>query len=728
MLNIVMGFSVVSVSSVLPSKMNLPYKRRNGGNMYQSYTMELAGRTLRADVNRVGKQANGCALMYYGETTVLSTATSSDKPREGIDFFPLSVEYEEKLYSVGKVPGGFNKREGKASENSVLTSRVIDRPMRPLFPGDYRNDVTLNNMVMSVDNQCRPELTAMIGSAIATAISDIPFYGPCAMTQMGLVDGEFIVNPTQEQWKNGDLNLTVASTRERIMMIEAGANEVPEAKMLEAIYMAHDVNQTVIDFIEKIVSEVGKPKHEYVSCGIPEEMLEEMKKLVLPEEMEAAVFTDDKQTREGNIKAITQKLEEAFADKEEWMAVLSDAVYQYEKKTVRKMILKDQKRPDGRRMDEIRTLTAEVDLIPRVHGSAMFTRGQTQICNITTLAPLSEQQRLDGLDENEVSKRYMHHYNFPSYSVGETRPSRGPGRREIGHGALAERALIPVLPNEEEFPYAIRTVSETFESNGSTSMASTCASCMSLMAAGVPIKKMVAGISCGLVTGDSDDDFILLTDIQGLEDFFGDMDFKVTGTTEGITAIQMDMKIRGLTRAIVEGAIENCRQARLFIMDTCMKPAIAVPRPEVGPYAPKIISVQIDPEKIGDVVGQRGKTINEIIARTGVKIDINDDGKVSVCGTDKEMMDKAVDIIKIITTEFESGQVFRGKVVSIKDFGAFIEFAPGKEGMVHISKIARERINHVEDVLTLGDMVTVVCLGKDKMGRISFSMKDVAQK
>ncbi len=695
--------------------------------MYQNYKMELAGRTLSVDINRVGKQANGCAFMHYGDTTVLCTATASEKPREGIDFFPLSVEYEEKLYAVGKIPGGFNKREGKASENAILTSRVIDRPMRPLFPKDYRNDVTLNNMVMSVDPECRPELVAMLGAALATCISDIPFDGPCAMTQMGMIDGEFVVNPSQEQWKNGDLNLTVASTREKVIMIEAGANEIPEEKMIEAIYKAHEINQTIIAFIDKIVAEVGKPKHEYTSCAIPVEMFEEMKKLVTPEEMEEAVFTDDKQTREENIRVITEKLEEAFAENEEWLAILGEAVYQYEKKTVRKMILKDHKRPDGREITQIRPLAAEVDIIPRVHGSAMFTRGQTQICNVCTLAPLSEQQRIDGLDENEVSKRYMHHYNFPSYSVGETKPSRGPGRREIGHGALAERALIPVLPNEEEFPYAIRTVSETFESNGSTSMASTCASCMSLMAAGVPIKKMVAGISCGLVTGDTDDDFVLLTDIQGLEDFFGDMDFKVTGTTEGITAIQMDIKIHGLTRPIVEGAIARCREARLFIMGTCMKPAIAAPRSEVGPYAPKIISIQIDPERIGDVVGQRGKTINEIIARTGVKIDITDDGMVSVCGTDKAMMDKAVEMVKIITTDFEEGQIFKGKVVSIKEFGAFLEFAPGKEGMVHISKIAKERINHVEDVLTLGDVVTVVCLGKDKMGRISFSMKDVAQ-
>ena len=696
--------------------------------MYKSYEMELGGRKLVVDVGRVGKQANGCAFMHYGDTTVLCTATASEKPRDGIDFFPLSVEYEEKMYAVGKIPGGFNKREGKASENAILTSRVIDRPMRPLFPKDYRNDVTLNNMVMSVDPECRPELVAMIGAAIATCISDIPFDGPCAMTQIGMVDGELIVNPSQKQWKEGDLNLTVASTREKVIMIEAGANEVPEAKMIEAIYKAHEINQTIIAFIDKIVAECGKKKHEYTSCAIPAEMFEEMKKLVTPEEMEVAVFTDDKQTREENIRNITAKLEEAFAEKEDWLAILGEAVYQYEKKTVRKMILKDHKRPDGREITQIRPLSAEVDIIPRVHGSAMFTRGQTQICDVCTLAPLSEAQKIDGLDENEVTKRYMHHYNFPSYSVGETKPSRGPGRREIGHGALAERALIPVLPSEEEFPYSIRCVSETFESNGSTSMASTCASCMSLMAAGVPIKKMVAGISCGLVTGETDDDFVLLTDIQGLEDFFGDMDFKVTGTTEGITAIQMDIKIHGLTRPIVEGAIARCREARLFIMDTCMKPAIAAPRPEVGKYAPKIISMQIDPEKIGDVVGQRGKTINEIIARTGVKIDITDDGMVSICGTDKDMMKQAQEMIEMIVTDFEEGQIFKGKVVSIKEFGAFIEFAPGKEGMVHISKIAKERVERVEDYLTLGDVVTVVCLGKDKMGRISFSMKDVAQK
>ena len=693
--------------------------------MFKQYEMELAGRTLRVDIGRVCAQANGAALMHYGDTVVLSTATASKEPREGIDFFPLSVEYEEKMYAAGKIPGGFNKREGKASENAILTSRVIDRPMRPLFPKDYRNDVTLNNMVMSVDENCRPELLAMIGSAIATSISDIPFDGPCATTQIGMIDGEFIVNPSQAQWQDGDLQLTVASTKQKVIMIEAGANEIPEDKMIEAIYKAHDINQTIIAFIDKIVAEVGKEKHSYVSCAVPAEMFEAMKQVVSPEEMEVAVFTDDKQTREKNIDAVTEKMKEAFADNEEWLAVLGEAVYQYQKKTVRKMILKDHKRPDGRAINQIRPLAAEVDIIPRVHGSAMFTRGQTQICDVVTLAPLSEAQKVDGLDENVTTKRYIHHYNFPSYSVGETKPSRGPGRREIGHGALAEKALVPVLPSEEEFPYAIRAVSETFESNGSTSMASTCASCMSLMAAGVPIKRMVAGISCGLVTGETDDDYIVLTDIQGLEDFFGDMDFKVTGTHDGITAIQMDIKIHGLTRPIVEEAIARTREARVYIMDEVMSKAIAEPRKEVNQWAPKIEQITIDPNKIGDVVGQKGKTINEIIARTGVKIDITDDGAVSVCGTDKEAIAKAIDMIKIITTDFKEGQIFTGTVVSIKEFGAFIEFAPGKEGMVHISKIAKERIEHVEDVLTLGDVVKVVCLGKDKMGRISFSIKDV---
>ena len=695
--------------------------------MYKTFEMELAGRTLRVDVGRVAKQANGAVLMHYGDTTVLCTATASEKPRDGIDFFPLSVEYNERMYAVGKIPGGFNKRERKASENAILTCRVIDRPMRPLFPKDYRNDVTLENLVLSVDQDCSPELTAMLGAAIATTISDIPFDGPISTTQVGLVDGEFVFNPTAAQKAVSDMALTVASTKEKVIMIEAGANEVPEQQMIDAIFAAHELNQKVIAFIDTIVAECGKPKHEYESCAVPEELFAAIKEIVTPEEMEVAVFSDDKQTREENIRAVTEKLEEAFAENEEWLAVLPEAVYQYQKKTVRKMILKDHKRPDGREIDQIRPLAAEVDLIPRVHGSAMFTRGQTQICNICTLAPLSEAQKLDGLDEAETVKRYMHHYNFPSYSVGETKPSRGPGRREIGHGALAERALLPVLPSEAEFPYAIRTVSETFESNGSTSQASVCASSMSLMSAGVPIKAAVAGISCGLVTGDTDDDYLVLTDIQGLEDFFGDMDFKVAGTHKGITAIQMDIKIHGLTRPIIEEAIAKTRKARLYIIDEVMNKAIDAPRAEVGEFAPKIIQMQIDPQKIGDVVGQRGKTINAIIEQTGVKIDITDDGAVSICGTDAKGMEEAQKMIHIIVTDFEAGQVLEGKVVSIKDFGAFLEFAPGKEGMVHISKLSKERVNRVEDVLTLGDVVKVVCLGKDKMGRISFSMKDVAE-
>ena len=691
--------------------------------MYKSFSMELAGRTLTVDIGRVAAQANGAALMHYGDTVVLSTATASDKPREGIDFFPLSVEYEEKLYAVGKIPGGFNKREGKASEHAVLTSRVIDRPMRPLFPKDYRNDVNLSNLVMSVDQDCSPDLAAMLGSAIATAISDIPFDGPCAMTQMGLVDGKLVVNPTLAEKEASDLSLTVASTREKVIMIEAGANEVSEQVMIDAIFKADEVNKEVIKFIDTIVAEYGKPKHSYTSCAIPEELFAAIKQVVTPEEMEVAVFTDEKQVREENLRQITARLEEAFADNEEWLGMLGEAIYQYQKKTVRKMILKDHKRPDGRAMTEIRTLAAEIDLLPRVHGSGMFTRGQTQILNICTLAPLSERQKLDGLDETETSKRYMHHYNFPSYSVGETRPSRGPGRREIGHGALAEKALIPVLPSEEEFPYAIRTVSETMESNGSTSQASICASTLSLMAAGVPIKSMVAGISCGLVTGDTDDDYIVLTDIQGLEDFFGDMDFKVGGTHKGITAIQMDIKIHGLTRAIIEEAIEKTRAARMHILDDIMAPVISEPRKDVGKYAPKIEMITIDPQKIGDVVGKQGSTINKIIDETGVKIDISEEGNVAVCGTDREMINKAIEIIKTIVTDIEPGQIITGKVVRIMNFGAFVELKPKKDGMVHISKLSDKRVEKVEDVVNIGDMVTVKVMDVDKMGKISLSMK-----
>ena len=695
--------------------------------MVKTFKMNLAGRPLKVEVGKVAAQANGAVFIQYGDTTLLCTATASDKPREGIDFFPLSVEYEEKFYSVGRMPGGFKKREGKASDNSVLTARVIDRPMRPLFPKDYRNDVTLNNMVMSVDPECRPELVAMIGTAMATCISDIPFDGPCAMTQIGMRDGQFIINPSMKDWDEGDMQLTVASTRDKVIMIECGCNLISDDKMIEAIYTAHDVNQTIIALIDQMVAEVGKTKQTYESCAIPQELFDAMKKVVTPEEMEEAVFSNEKQVREENIKKVTERMAEAFADNEEWMAVLGEAVYQYQKKTVRKMILKDHKRPDGRAIDQIRPLSAEIDLIPRVHGSAMFTRGQTQICDVVTLAPLSEVQKVDGLDPYVTEKRYIHQYNFPSYSVGETKPSRGPGRREIGHGALAERALLPVLPSKEEFPYAIRAVSETFESNGSTSMASTCASCMSLMAAGVPLKDMVAGISCGLVTGDTDDDYLVLTDIQGLEDFFGDMDFKVTGTHDGISAIQMDIKIHGLTRPIVEEAIRRAHEARNFIMDTCMSKAIAEPRKELSKYAPKIESIMIDPAKIGEVVGKSGKVINEIIDRTGIKVDISDDGRVDLCGTDADKIAEAKKMIETIVTEFYKGQILTGKVVSIKEFGAFLEFAPGKEGMVHISKLSNERVDRVEDVLTLGDVIKVVCLGKDRQGRISFSMKDLQE-
>ncbi|MDY4835610.1 MAG: polyribonucleotide nucleotidyltransferase [Frisingicoccus sp.] len=691
---------------------------------YKSYSMELAGRTLRVDVGRVAKQANGAVFIHYGDTVILSTATASEKPREGIDFFPLSVEFEEKMYSVGKIPGGFNKREGKASEHAVLTSRVIDRPMRPLFPKDYRNDVTLNNLVMSVDPDANPEVVAMLGSAIAVCISDIPFDGPISATQVGLVDGKFVFNPTADEKEKSDLALTVASTRDKVIMIEAGANEVPEAQMIDAIFAAHELNQEVIKFIDTIVAECGKEKHSYTSCAVPEELFEAIKGIVPPAEMEEAVFTDEKQVREENIRQIKERLAEAFAENEEWLELIDEAVYQYQKKTVRKMILKDHKRPDGRALNQIRPLAAEIDLLPRVHGSAMFTRGQTQICTVTTLAPMSEAQKIDGIDVNVTSKRYMHHYNFPSYSVGETKPSRGPGRREIGHGALAEKALVPVLPSVEEFPYAIRTVSETFESNGSTSQASICASTMSLMAAGVPIKKQVAGISAGLVTGDTDDDYVVLTDIQGLEDFFGDMDFKVAGTHDGITAIQMDIKIHGLTRPIIEEAIRRTKEAREYIINEVLTPAIAEPRKEVGKYAPKIRQIMIDPQKIGDVVGAKGKVINQIIEETGVKIDITDDGAVAVCGVEKEGIDKAIEMIQMIASDFEEGKIYVGKVISIKEFGAFLEFAPGKEGMVHISKLDKKRINRVEDVLTLGDVIKVKCLGKDKMGRISFSKKD----
>ena len=694
--------------------------------MVKQFSMELAGRTLTVEIGKVAAQANGAALMRYGDTVVLSTATASEKPREGIDFFPLSVEFEEKMYAVGKIPGGFNKREGKASEHAVLTSRVIDRPMRPLFPKDYRNDVTLNNLVMAVDPDCSPEVTAMLGASVATSISDIPFDGPIAGTRIGLIDGEFIVNPTADQQLVSDLALTVASTAEKVIMIEAGANEVPEDKMIEAIFKAHEVNKEVIKFIDRIVEECGKEKHEYEHVDTPEDLWDDMVSFITPEAMKEAVFTDVKQVREENIRQIKEKLEERYAEEhEDWLPLIDDAVYKFQKKTVRKMILKDHKRPDGRAINEIRPLAAEIDLLPRVHGSGMFTRGQTQIMTITTLAPLSEAQKIDGLDANVTSKRYMHHYNFPSYSVGETKPSRGPGRREIGHGALAERALVPVLPSEDEFPYAIRTVSETLESNGSTSQASICASTLSLMAAGVPIKKPVAGISTGLVTGDSDDDYIVLTDIQGLEDFFGDMDFKVAGTHDGITAIQMDIKIHGLTPDIIREAISRTKEAREHILTNVMEPVISTPRDHVGEYAPKIMQMHVDPDKISEIIGKQGKTINAIIDETGVKIDINDEGRVDICGVDQAMIDRAMEIIRLIVEPVEAGKIYEGEVVRIMNFGAFVQLAPNKDGLIHISKLSKERVEKVEDVVNIGDKVKVKVLEIDKMGRINLALREI---
>ena len=694
---------------------------------YRVFETEFAGRPLKVETGKMTQLANGACLVHYGDTTVHVAVTASEKPREGVDFFPLSVDYEEKMYAVGKIPGSYLKREGRPSEKAILTSRVIDRPIRPLFDKSMRNDVSIVCTVMSVDPDCQPEIVAMIGASIAISISDVPWNGPISGCSVGMIDGEYIINPTEEQRKVSQMATTVASTSSRIAMIEAGANCVSDDDMYNAIMAGHEANQKIISFIEEIKAEIGKPKFEFASLEPDHDMFEAIKAFA-EEDVKVALDTDDKRIRDERLKpiyeAVHEKFDEIYPESE---ALIDECLYKTQKFIVRRWLLDEQKRVDGRGMDDIRPLASEVGVIPRVHGSGMFTRGQTQICTVTTLAPLTEAQRLDGLDEFETSKRYMHHYNFPSYSVGETKPSRGPGRREIGHGALAERALVPVLPTEEEFPYAIRTVSETFESNGSTSQASICASTMSLMAAGVPIRKPVAGISCGLVTGETDDDYIVLTDIQGLEDFFGDMDFKVAGTHDGITAIQMDIKIHGLTRPIVEEAIRRTKEAREYILTEVMEKCIDKPRTTVGEFAPKIIQIQIDPQKIGDVVGQRGKTINTIIERTGVKIDITDDGAVSICGTDQKGMDEAKRMIEIITTEFEAGQIFTGRVVSIKEFGAFLEFAPGKEGMVHISKISKQRINRVEDVLTLGDKVKVICLGKDKMGRISFSMKDVPE-
>ena len=696
--------------------------------MSQIFEMELAGRKLRAEVGKVAEQASGAVWLSYGDTTIISTATHSEKPREGIDFFPLSVDYEEKMYSVGKIPGGFLKREGRPSENAVLTARCIDRPMRPLFPKDYRNDVTLVNTVLSVDQDCQPEILAMLGSSIAVSISDIPFYGPVGAVSVGLVDGELVINPTSAQRKVSDLDLTVASTAEKVVMIEAGANEVPEDKMLEAIFLGHEANQKIVAFINEIVAACGKAKHAYEEQVVPEEVFEALKKVCPPEEMEKAVFTDDKMVRDERISKITADFEAYLdtlpeEDKERMLPYVGEGVYQYQKKTVRKMIKVDGKRPDGRRMDEIRPLSAEVDLLPRVHGSGLFKRGQTQVLNIVTLGALSDRQILDSLDENVDSKRYIHQYNMPSYSVGETKPSRSPGRREIGHGALAERALVPVLPTEEDFPYAIRSVSEVLSSNGSTSQGSICASSLALMAAGVPIKSAVAGISCGLVTGETEDDFVLLTDIQGLEDFFGDMDFKVAGTHNGITAIQMDIKVKGLTPAIIRGAIARTKEARTYILDEVMAPVISAPREHLSEYAPKIYNTKISVSKIGEVVGPKGKTINKIIAETGVQIDIEEDGSVYVLGTDEAMCLKAIRTIETIAKEIEIDEVYNATVVRLAKFGAFVELLPGKDALLHLSEISYEYVKEVEDVLHIGDEIMVKVIGIDDQGKVKVSRK-----
>lgn len=703
--------------------------------MYKTYSMNLAGRELVVEVGRVAELTNASAIIRYGETVVLVAVTASEKAREGIDFFPLSIDYEEKLYSVGKIPGGFIKREGKPTEKAVLTSRLIDRPIRPLFPKDYRNDVCIVATVLSVDQDCSPEIVAMIGSSIALSISDIPFKGPTGSVAVGLIDNEFIINPNSEQREKSSLHLTVASTKEKVMMIEAGADEIDDETMFNAIMFAHEENKKIVEFIEKITSEVGKEKHSYEEYVIDSNLYEEVKSIITDKRMEDAVFTDLKQVRDEQITALKEEVIETliskYAEIEESTLIsnINDAIYKYEKETVRRMILKDHKRPDGRKLDEIRKLTSEVDILPRTHGSALFSRGQTQVLTVTTIGAISEAQRLDGLDELEVSKRYIHHYNFPSYSVGEARPSRGPGRREIGHGALAERALLPVIPSEEEFPYAIRLVSEVLSSNGSTSQASVCGSTLSLMAAGVPIKRPVAGISVGLVTEEDSEEFVLLTDIQGLEDFFGDMDFKVAGTSEGITAIQMDIKIDGLTPDIIKRSLQKTNEARQFILDEVMLKTIDKPRKELSKYAPKVGFIKILPEKMADIIGPRGKTINRIIEETGVsKIDTQEDGRIFVLSNDQDKIDKTISIIKAITKEPEVGDIFSAKVVRMSSFGAFVEYAPDKEGLVHISKLASQRVEKVEDVVSLGEEILVKVTGIDEHGRINFSRKDALGK
>ena len=689
---------------------------------YRVFKTQLAGRTLVVETGKFAQLANGSCMVRYGDTCVHVAVTASEKPRDGIDFFPLAVDFEERLYSVGKIPGSFSKREGRPSDKAILASRVIDRPIRPLFPKDMRNDVSVVCTVMAVDEDCSPEITAMIGTSVALSISDIPWNGPICGSFVGLVGDEIVINPTEAQRKESKLSLTVASTEKVVAMIEAGADEVPEDKMYEAILKAHEVNKEIISFIKKITEEIGKEKFSYQSADPSAEMLENVRNYV-KDEVEKAIYTNDKQERERNLAPIYTKVHEKFDEIYEGNEKkLDECVYKVQKEIVRNWIFDEHKRVDGRKLDEIRPLSAEVGVLPRVHGSGVFNRGQTQVMTILTLGPISDQQMLDGID-NEEFKRYMHHYNFPAYSVGEARPSRGPGRREIGHGALAERALLPVIPSAEEFPYALRLVSEVLSSNGSTSQASVCGSTLALMDGGVPIKAPVAGISCGLVT--KGDEFVTMVDIQGLEDFYGDMDFKVAGTHKGITAIQMDLKIEGLTKEIIKEALEKTKKARDYILDEIILKAIPAPRKNVSEYAPKILSTKVEVDKIREVIGSGGKVVQKICADFNVKVDIEEDGKIYVSGTDVENCERAIATIKNIVTEPEIGAVYTGKVVKLMNFGAFIEFAPGKEGMCHISQISDKRVEHIEDALSVGQEVKVRITEIDPKGRFNLSMKNV---
>ncbi len=711
-------------------------EKQNGSeenNMFKTYETELAGRKLVFETGKMAGLANGSVLVRYGDTVVIVNVTASKEPKDGIDFFPLSVDYEEKLYAVGKIPGSFQKREGKPSDKAILTSRAIDRPLRPLFPKDFRNDVVVVATVLSVDQDNSPEIAAMIGASAALSISDIPFGGPTAAVNVGLIDGKIIINPTEEQREVSDLTLTVAGTEEKIAMIEAGANEVPDDVMLEAIKAGHEEIKKICKFIEKMKSEIGKPKFEYKSFEVDHDVYEYIESN-FEEDVKKALQESDKETRDKNVAEVSDKIALNYAEKfgedvaEEHKSDIGESIYKLEKKCVRNMIFFEHKRVDGRKLDEIRPLSCEIDLLPRVHGSALFTRGQTQVLSVATLGMESEEQELDGID-NQKSKRYMHQYNFPSYSVGEARPSRGPGRREVGHGALAEKALVPVIPTKEEFPYAIRVVSEVLSSNGSTSQASICGSTLALMDAGVPIKRPVAGISTGLVTNPEDDkDYVMLVDIQGLEDFFGDMDFKVGGTEKGITAIQVDIKVDGLSYDIIKEAFERTRIARKHILENVMLPVIDKPRADISKYAPRIVGTQIKVEKIKDVIGPGGKVINKIIEETGVKIDIEEDGQVFIYSNDSEKAEQALEMVEDIVREVEVNGIYYGEVVRIMNFGAFVDLGcGGKEGLLHISQISKERIKNVEDILHVGDKVTVRVTEIDDQGRINLTMKDLVE-